>query len=131
MSAPDASAPYDRSDRALDTLRLLYLSEILDALMAYAEGRPRPLGLRSVPDWVLESDLREDARQDAMRQWRSVFSDELATVKAARNSVAHALKVDDQLLREAVRVARQLVINARVLLGYTSFTEPLSEPDAP
>ena len=104
------------SQRARATVLLLDLFEDLDALRAYADGRKRAPGLRSVPDWVdeLPRIVSTDTPRGRLSRWVNVFQEELDVVKAARNTVAHALPIGDDDLASAVRIAARLLMYARV-----------------
>lgn len=131
MSSTDGAAQDRDLERSRNTLRLIYLWEILDSLISFAEGRPRPPGLSLVPEWLIDSNLVEERRRQVLRSWRKVFASELEVIRAVRNSAAHAVAVDDQAIREAIRVARRLVRSAQEALGYYDLPDPLEEPGAP
>lgn len=109
---------------------LLDLWEDLAALRAWAAGERRPAGLRSVPSWVWEEPPRKgESWQQVLRRWSSLFADELETVQAARNTVAHALAIHEEDLRAAVHVAGRLLLYARLESpeqagGGLRFTDP-------
>lgn len=113
MSTRETSRP-EPTDAELKVL-LLDLWEDLAALRAWAEEERRPAGLRPVPDWVWEGSPREgESWREVLGRWASIFSDELETVQAARNTVAHALPIDDRNLRAAVHAAGRLLLYARL-----------------
>jgi hypothetical protein len=102
--------------RAEMTLLLLDLWEDLDAVAAFAQGRQRPPGLRGTPDWAQQarSELPDESPTEVLSRWASLFADELAIVRAARNSVAHSIDISDQALRSAVHLAGKLLLYARI-----------------
>ncbi len=51
--------------------------------------------------------------QTARERFASLFREELAIVQAVRNSAAHSVDVDPELVRQAVELARELVKVAR------------------
>jgi hypothetical protein len=131
MSSTDGAAQDRDLERSRNTLRLIYLWEILDTLISYAEGRPGRPGLSLAPEWLMDSNLAEERRRLLLQRWRKVFAGELEVIQAVRNSAAHAVPVDDQTIREALRVARRLVRSAQEALGYDDLPDPLEEPGAP
>lgn len=114
--ADDMSRPLSNLDRARGVYLLLDLNEDLEALRAFAAGRPRLEGLRPPPSWVHEvapSDPAGTPRQ-WLQRWAALFEKELAVVRAARNSAAHALALRDDDLVSAVQVAGKLLLHARL-----------------
>lgn len=95
---------------------LLDLWEDLAALRATAKGERRPEELRPVPNWVwAERPPREgETWSDVLRRWANLFSEELSTVQAARNTVAHSLPIDETELKVAVNAAGRLLLYARL-----------------
>lgn len=94
---------------------LLDLWEDLAALRAWATGERRPGALRPVPSWVWEAPPRQgESWQQVLHRWALLFSEELETVHAARNSVAHSLPMEDKDLKAAVNAAGRLLLYARL-----------------
>lgn len=114
MSTEATSSGRELTNAELRVL-LLDLWEDLAALRAWAAGEKRPAGLRPVPSWVWEGQPREDETwREVLQRWASLFSEELQTVHAARNTVAHALPLEDRDLRAAVHAAGRLLLYARL-----------------
>jgi hypothetical protein len=98
--------------------RLLYLGAELDSIVAFADGRqdPAPNGPGR---WLYDvrSAVPNEGAREVLRRWRGLFADELEVVRLARNTVAHAMYISDDNLRNAVAVAEQLVRIARSSVG--------------
>jgi hypothetical protein len=90
--------------------RLLYLGEELDSIVAFADGRQEP-NPRGPAGWLynVRSPLPSEGPREVLRRWRELFADELEVVRLARNTVAHAMDISDDNLRNAVTVAGELV----------------------
>lgn len=88
-------------------LLLLDLWEDLDALEAFAEGRPSR-ALRSPPLWVATAEPTGERTADVLQRWLVVFRDEIRNVQGVRNSIAHALPVTDQQVDRALYEAGRL-----------------------
>lgn len=95
---------------------LLDLWEDLEAVATYARGGRRPENLRPAPEWATKATvgLAGEGPRDVLARWANVFQDELAIVRAARNSVAHSIPLPADTLRSSVYAAGKLLAFARL-----------------
>lgn len=95
-------------ETALLKERLLEDWERIYAVVALASGQQTPWN-RLGGELVLASPLPEESRLQIAKRWVWIFEEEIATVQLARNAVAHAKPISEDSLKEAVKIAEQLL----------------------